>query len=239
MTLLEVCLEDAAAAAIAEHCGADRIELCTDLAHGGTTPPLATVTSVLGSVRHIGLQVLIRLRPGDFVYSAEEVTTMVGQIEAIARLPRPAGVTLGFVVGALTPAGRIDIPATTRLRAACGSAPVTFHRAFDELPDQSAGLDSLIALGFDRVLTSGGGLTASAGAAELAGLVQQAGDRICVLAAGSVRAHNVADLIRRTGVREVHLRAVEPASTTTSATVVRAVIAELKGPQLEHFRPID
>jgi copper homeostasis protein len=233
MTLLEVCLEDVAGAAIAERCGADRIELCTDLEHSGTTPPLATVSAVLDSIHRIGLQVLIRLRPGDFVYTAEEVSVMAGQIEAIGRLPRPAGVTLGFVIGTLTAEAAIDVPATTRLRAACGSAPVTFHRAFDELADQSAGLGTLIDLDFDRVLTSGGGSTASAAVAELAGLVRQAGDRISVLAAGSVRAHNVADLVRRTGVREVHLRAVESGSSTTSATVVRSVIAALKSTELE------
>jgi copper homeostasis protein len=233
MTLLEVCLEDVAGAAIAERCGADRVELCTELEHGGTTPSLATVSSVLGSIDHLGLQVLIRARPGDFVYTADELAVMVGQIEAIGALQRPAGVSVGYVIGALTAEARIDLPATTRLLAACGAAPVTFHRAFDELADRSAGLDSLIGLGLDRVLTSGGGPTAAASVTELAGLVKQAGDRISVLAAGGVRAHNVAAVVRGTGVREVHLRAVEPGSSRTSPTVVRAVIAALKSLELE------
>jgi copper homeostasis protein len=241
MTLLEICVDDLAGAVIAEQCGADRIELCTNLHQGGTTPDLGTVSSVLAALTGVGLQVLVRSRPGDFVYGGAEVDAMLADIAAIRALPPPPGITVGFVIGALTRDGRVDVPALTRLRRACGPAPVTFHKAFDEAADLKEALEVLMDLGIDRVLTSGGRPTALDGADRLADLVQQANDRIAILAGGGIRAHNVAEIVRRTGVREVHLRATRstgpagtsspvgargPAATSsTSAEVVRAVVA--------------
>jgi copper homeostasis protein len=231
--LLEICLEDVAGAALAERGGADRIELCSDLAQGGTTPSIGTVSTVLNSVNTVGVQVLVRQRPGDFVYSPVEVDAMVTDIEAIGALARPAGVTVGFVVGALTRDARVDLSVMSRLLEAAGTAPVTFHRAFDEVADRRAALETLIDLGVGHVLTSGGQVTAVAGIADLAGLVDQAGDRISVLAAGHVRPHNVAEIVRKSGVGEVHLRAQTPSKPTcTSAEVIRAVAAALADPEL-------
>jgi copper homeostasis protein len=226
--LLEICLEDIAGAAQAERGGADRIELCTDLAQGGTTPSIGTVSAVLKSVTTVGVQVLVRQRPGDFVYCPGEVEAMVTDIEMISALAPPAGVTVGFVIGALTRDARVDRAVMGRLLKASGGAPVTFHRAFDEVADQRAALETLIDLGVAHVLTSGGQVTASAGVADLADLVDQAGERISVLAAGHVRAHNVAEIVRHSGVSEVHLRAhASSQPTSTSAAVVRAVAAAL------------
>lgn len=78
------------------------------------------------------------------------------------------------------------------------------HRAIDIVPDQAAALEAAIELGFERVLTSGGALTAEAGAERIAELVEQAAGRIGVMAGAGVRPGNLASLIRRTGVREVH-----------------------------------
>jgi copper homeostasis protein len=233
VTLLEICLDDVAGAAVAEQAGADRIELCADLAQGGTTPSIGTVSTVLRSISTVGVQVLIRQRPGDFGYSAIEVEAMVSDIEAITRLPRPIGVTVGFVIGALTADARIDVPTTARLLEACGAAPVTFHRAFDEVADQRASLETLIELGLGRVLTSGGRPTALAGMDRLAGLVDQAAGRISVLVAGGVRAHNVVQIVRGTGAGEVHLRTTAGlTSATTSADVVRTIAAALGNAQV-------
>jgi len=248
VTLVEICLEDLAGAAIAERAGADRIELCTNLAQGGTTPSLGTVSAVLDSVGTVGVQVLVRQRPGDFVYSALEVEAMVRDVAAIGALARPAGVTLGFVLGALTRDAAIDVPIMSRLLGACPGGPVTFHRAFDLISDQQAALELLVDLGVGRVLTAGGPGRALEGIAGLARLVSQADDRISVLAAGGVRADNVARIVRATGVSEVHLRApasANPASNlpsdlpsdlpsnsasslaSTSIEVIRATIAAL------------
>lgn len=243
MTVVEICLDDLAGVRRAQEAGADRIELCSALATGGLTPSIGTVAAALGLARRIGVNVLIRQRPGDFVVDDEELAAMVADIRAVRALERPAGVALGFVVGALRPDGTVDAHATRALVHACGDASVTFHKAFDQTPDRAAALEELIALGIGRVLTSGGAATALDGAAELADLVAQGGDRIAVLAGGGVRPANVADLVRRSGVREVHLRAVEQAPSAslvlsgydsghrevTSSATVAAVVDAVRG----------
>lgn len=243
MTVVEICLDDLAGVRRAEEAGADRIELCSALATGGLTPSIGTVAAALGLARRIGVNVLIRQRPGDFVVDDDELAAMVADIRAVRALERPAGVALGFVVGALRPDGTVDADATRALVHGCGDASVTFHKAFDQTPDRAAALEELIALGIGRVLTSGGAATALDGAAELADLVAQAGDRIAVLAGGGVRPANVADLVRRSGVREVHLRAVEQVPSAslvlsgydsghrevTSSATVAAVVDAVRG----------
>lgn len=242
MTLVEICLDDLAGVQRAEEAGADRVELCAALGTGGLTPSIGTVAHALQVSSRIGVNVLIRQRPGDFVFDEDELAAMVADIRAVRALERPAGVALGFVIGALLPDGSVDSRATRRLVEACGDAPVTFHKAFDQTPDRAAALEQLVALGIDRVLTSGGAPTAADGSDELAALVTQAGDRIVVLAGGGVRPGTVADLVRRTGVREVHLRAVEDAPSAslvrsgydsgtrevTSASIVAAVVAAVR-----------
>ncbi len=217
---VEICLDDLAGVRTAEEAGADRIELCSALGDGGLTPSIGTVAAALGTARSMGVNVLVRQRPGDFVFDADELAAMVTDILAVRALPNPHGVPLAFVVGALSPDGTVDATATRALVDACGDAPVTFHKAFDQTPDRSAALETLVSLGVARVLTSGGAATAVDGAAALASLVAQAGDRIVVLAGGGVRPANVASLVRETGVREVHLRA---AVSTPSASSVGSV----------------
>ncbi|WP_299959179.1 copper homeostasis protein CutC [uncultured Modestobacter sp.] len=219
MTAVEICIDDVDGAPIAEACGADRVEVCAALSEGGTTPSLGLVRSVLDRVSRIGVQVLIRPRAGDFVYSPAEVDVMLADIAAVRALD--AAVPVGFVVGAMTADGGIDVDVLDRLVAAAGPCPVTFHRAFDTLPDLPWALPVLIEAGVSRVLTSGGAVTAAQGAEVLRRLVELAAGRIEVLAGGSVRGSNVAALVAATGVPEVHLRAAEPvAASSGSATAV-------------------
>ena len=240
MTVVEICVAALAGVGSAVEAGADRIELCAALAEGGITPSIGTVAAALRAATRIGIQVLVRQRPGDFVYDEDEVQAMVDDIDSIRLLPNPAGVALGFVVGALRADGRIDVDATRRLIAACGDAPVTFHKAFDQVPDRAEALERLAGLGVARVLTSAGAATALEGADALAELVAQAGDRVTILAGGGVRPSNAAEVVARSGVREVHLRAVQRVATAaagaptaydagerevTSGAVVRAVVA--------------
>jgi len=118
----------------------------------------------------------------------------------------------GVVVGALTPANEIDVPVLHGFLARAGGTPVTFHRAFDQVADPSRALETLIDAGVQRVLTAGGQGTALEGSAVLKSLVEQAGDRIVVLAGGKVRGHNARELIARTGVHELHARCETNAS---------------------------
>lgn len=226
---VEICVDDLAGALAAEAEGADRIELCSALSEGGLTPSYGLVQAVLGRVRRIGVRVMIRPRGGDYVFSPEEIEVMVADIAAIRALPKGQGVTIGFVCGALTSSGVIDARAITRLKAACGGAPVTFHKAFDVTRDLPAALDTLLGLGIRSVLTSGGAATAECGAEMLASLVEQARGRVAIIAGGSVRAGNVRALLDRAAVPEVHLRAMRPdaygrlvTSTEEIAAFIRA-----------------
>jgi copper homeostasis protein len=208
--LVEICVDDVGGALAAETEGADRIELCSALSEGGITPSLGLAQTVLGRLRRIGVRIMIRPRGGNFVVAPEELEVMLADIAAFRALPHAPGVALGFVFGALTPSGTIDARTVAKLKAACGGAPVTFHKAFDALRDLSAGLETLQGLGIGAVLTSGGAATAEAGAESLAVLVSRAGGSVRIVAGGGVRAGNVRALLDRTGVPVVHLRAMRP-----------------------------
>ena len=185
--LVEAAVESLDAALAAQEGGAHRIEWCTNLAEGGTTPPLDTLPAV-----SIPVFVLIRPRAGDFVYSAAEHRTMLQQIaEAKAAGAR------GIVSGALTAGGDIDEPRTAELLRATRPLPFTYHRAFDEIRVYtriSAALETLIQLGVDRVLTS----------VHIRELVLQARGRITIVAGGGINASNAAQIVRDTGVQEIH-----------------------------------
>lgn len=198
--LVESCVETAAQASAAAGGGADRVELCRRLDLGGLTPTMSEIAAARAAVT-IPLHVLIRPRAGNFVFAADELELMVAEIGAA----KSAGVD-GIVAGVLTAAGQIDEPAMRRLLAAARPLTVTFHRAFDGIADQPAALEVLVAVGVDRVLTSGGASTALEGADRLRQLVDAAAGRITILAGGSIRPRNVAELVRRTGVTEVHAR---------------------------------
>ena len=227
MTLVEICVDDVAGARTAEECGADRVELCAGLLEGGTTPSIGMVATTLAAVRRVGVQVLIRPRGGDFVYDPDEVAAMLADIEAVRGIP--SRVPVGFVVNALTADGRVDEEVTRELAKACSATQVTFSRAFDEVGDQHAAVDVLHRLGVQRVLTGGGSGPAADHHDQLRDLVHHAAGRLTILAAGTVRAGNVAALVEGTGVTEVHLRAPAPATSShrTSADEVRAVLAAL------------
>lgn len=205
--VIEICVDDLAGATLAAEAGVERIELCSGLSEGGVTPSIGLIARVLVTLPGLGVQVLIRPRTGDFVFSPDEVAVMLSDIAAIRALPR--GASLGFVIGALTAGGQLDIPTLARLVEAAGDVPVTCHKAFDLLDDPFEGLDQLAALGVRRVLTSGGKASALEGVDVLAALVRHAAGRVAILAGGGIRATNVRAVLA-SGVGEVHLRAMRP-----------------------------
>lgn len=217
--LVEACVEslEAAVAAALGGGGAQRIELCASLSVGGTSPATATLAACLSQLA-IPVFVMVRPRAGDFCYSAAEHSAMLDEIKRV----KDAGAQ-GIVTGTLGPDGTIDKTRTGELVAAARPLPVTFHRAFDECPDPAQALETLIALGVTRVLTSGGGgaATAPEGAATIARLVRLAAGRIGILAGGGITGSNVAALVRATGVREVHL-------STKDADKIRRVVESVR-----------
>jgi copper homeostasis protein len=232
MIRIEAAVESLDGALAAAAGGAHRIELCTDLAHGGTTPDVQLIRDCRSQLI-IPIFVLVRPRAGDFVYTAAEHQTMIEQIHQA----KDAGAR-GIVTGALTRTQPSSPPdplstlwrggtktevaedRTAELIDAARPLPVTFHRAFDACPDLAVALERLIHLGADRVLTSGGAPTASEGAARISRLRIQADRRIEIVAGGGIDAHNVARLVHDTAVREVHFSVRE-------AEKVRAVVANL------------
>jgi len=198
---LEICAASLASALAAQAGGAHRIELCQNLEQGGTTPSYGLIKEVRARL-HIPVFVLIRPRPGGFVYSEDELAIMQTDIETCCALS-----CAGVVLGALDVVGRVDQGACRTLIATAGRLAVTFHRAFDACPDQSGALEAIIALGCQRVLTSGGQPTAEAGQVQLAALVAQAAGRVCIMPGAGIMAANVQALAACTLALEFHASA--------------------------------
>ena len=201
--LVEACVDSVESALAAEAGGAARIELCDNMFEGGTTPSAGMVARVLERVK-IPVHVLIRPRGGDFLYDEDECNVMLGDI-AFAKAIGAQGV----VLGALFPDGTADDRCTRLLLEASRPMSVTFHRAFDLVRDPFEALDTLMALGIDRVLTSGGAPSALEGVETLAALAWRAEGRASILAGGGITDHNVARIIAEAGVHEVHVRVVK------------------------------
>jgi copper homeostasis protein len=211
--LLEVCVDSFASALAAKVGGADRLEVCSALAIGGTTPSFGLVEQCVAELQ-MPVMMMIRPHDGGFVYDNDHVNTMLRNI----KIAKSIGVQ-GIVFGALTPEKTIDRETCQRLIEAAGSVETTFHRAFDIVPDPLRSLAELEAFGFDRVLTSGQQTTAIAGANLIRKLVAEA-SVLKVVAGAGVNAQNVCQLIEQTGVQEVHASASVPAmDAQTSRTV--------------------
>jgi copper homeostasis protein len=197
-TLLEISVESVERTAAAERGGADRIELCAELAVGGLTADEELMCVARTAVK-LPIFAMIRPRAGDFVYSREECAVMRASIELAKRLEMN-----GVVLGLLTADGLVDVARTRELVEVAKPLPVTFHRAFDECADPLASLEDVIHTGAARVLTSGGAASAAAGAKMLARLVAAAGERIIILPGAGIHAGNIAEVARATGAKEFH-----------------------------------
>ncbi|HBF28092.1 copper homeostasis protein CutC [Rhizobium sp.] len=184
--LLEVCVDDVAGMQAAIAGGADRIELCTALACGGLTPPMGLME--LASEAPIPVFAMIRPRSGSFVFSRDEIRLMIADITA-ARRARLAGV----VLGASLIDGRLDCDVLRQLVEAADGMDLTLHRAFDLVPDQLTALVEAQSLGFRRILTSGGQMTAREGLDALKQLVSASQGRTSIMPGGGVSVDNLSD----------------------------------------------
>ena len=166
MKLLEVCVDSLASARAAKQGGADRLEFCSALAVGGLTP-YADLLRQIKAEMSLPVRCLMRPRAGDFLYAKDEIDLLCHQIKTL----HAAGAD-GFVIGALTPEGTLDLPAMHALLDACDGAPVTLHRCIDVSRDLRETYRAAAALGIDTVLTSGGAENCRKGASQLAELLR-------------------------------------------------------------------
>ncbi|EFM12241.1 CutC family protein [Paenibacillus curdlanolyticus YK9] len=197
LEVIATCMDDALTA---EASGVDRLELITAITEGGLTPGIGLVEQVVRKV-HIPVFVMVRPHSRSFVYDDHDIETMALEIEAIAK----AGAA-GVVLGALTPEGNIDEIVLQRLLPLTRGLQVTFHRAFDELADQHAGLETLKRYPqITRVLTSAGPRPAIQSVREMARLVAAVdASPLTILAGHGLAAESITDFIQETGVKEVH-----------------------------------
>lgn len=202
---IEICSNGPASCRAAQEAGADRVELCAAIPEGGTTPSAGMIAQARSLLTTTRLQVIIRPRGGDFLYTDDEQQVMLADI----RMARQLGAD-GIVIGCLTADGDIDLPACERLLQEAAGLDVTFHRAFDRCREPLRALEDLISLGIGRVLTSGQQSTAEAGIGLLRELNEQARGRIRLLAGCGVTENNIARIARQTGIREFHCSAREP-----------------------------
>jgi copper homeostasis protein len=213
--LLEVIVsswDDACAAAAG---GADRFELCGALALGGLTPSLGTLDAIKAET-DISVMFMLRPREGGMAYSQREFGVMLRDAE----LALESGAD-GLVFGFLTDEGEVDEGRCRTLLNLARQAPkpvqTVFHRAYDVVRNPRRALEQLIELNVTRVLTSGRAPTAPDGLDELRRTVEQAAGRIEVLPGGGIRLENLEELVRRTGVEQVHLSLMAPVQDPSTA----------------------
>ena len=197
--LLEICIDSVASAIAAEQGGAARVELCQNLFEGGTTPSFGTVYQALERVG-IKVNVIIRPRGGDFLYSDDEFAVMQRDIVALKEM----GIN-GVVIGMLNADGTIDTERTGKLIELARPLEVTFHRAFDVTVDPFRSLDDLIQLDVDRLLTSGQEPSVLEGVELITELVRRAGEDIIIMPGAGITPKNLPRIIRETGAREYHV----------------------------------
>lgn len=195
--LLEICVDDQQGVLEAVAGGADRIELCSALELGGLTPSPALIDCAVAT--GLPVHAMIRPRAGGYVLDGSDVALIRSDIAfALSR-----GI-VGVVVGALRPDGELDREAMARFRDAARDAAIVLHRAIDLCRDPVAAVGQARALGYNKVLSSGGARIAPEGAAMLKRMVAAAGDGLSVIAGAGVLPANVAALVAATGVGEVH-----------------------------------
>ena len=196
--LIEIATSDFLTTKSAVEGGSDRIELCANLAEGGTTPSYAHIKKCREAF-DIVLFPIIRPRGGDFLYTKDEFEIMKNDIKLCKELGCE-----GIVIGLLNMDGTIDMTRTSELIELAYPLEVTFHRAFDRCKDPFAALEELIEIGCQRILTSGQKPTVSEGVDLIAELNKKADDRIIILPGSGVRKGNIKMLAEKTGCIEFH-----------------------------------
>lgn len=220
--IIEVCVDSPHGLLAAIAGGADRVELCSALALGGLTP--TTTLMAQAGAEEIAAMVMIRPRAGDFIWTAYEVDHMQAEIDEALELGMG-----GIVIGANRADGRLDAKVLKALLKGVDPAvEKVLHRCIDLTPDPVEAVDIAIALGFDRILTSGGALRAADGIGKLKAMFDQARGRIEIMPGAGITAGNVAGLMALLPVDQVHA-----SCAVTQPQNPRAVAMGFTGPELK------
>ena len=195
---LEICVGSWQSAMAAQIGGADRIELCDNLAEGGTTPSYGMILKCKKSLQ-IPFYPIIRPRGGDFYFSNDEFEIMKEDVISCREIG-----CQGIVIGMLRKDASIDTERCSELIALAGGMQITFHRAFDRCSNMEKGLEDIIQLGCHRVLSSGGKENAFDGLENLKALVKQAGSRIIMMPGAGINELNLHQIVSETGAHEFH-----------------------------------
>jgi copper homeostasis protein len=196
--LVEIATSDFITTAAAVDGGAQRIELCANLAEGGVTPSQGTIRQCREKFQTL-IYPIIRPRGGDFLYTNDEFRIMLQDVQFCKQLGCD-----GVVIGLLNEDGSIDLKRTAALVEAAYPLGVTFHRAFDRCRDPFEALEQLITIGCERILTSGQKPSAPDAIELIASLNKTADDRIIIMPGSGVRKDNVKELADKTGCLEFH-----------------------------------
>lgn len=197
--ILECCVDSVESAVHAASGGASRLELCSNLVIGGTTPDVALLQEIR-KYTDIRIHALIRPRFGDFCYSEPEMQIMKAQIRAL----KEAGAE-GIVIGILKEDGNLNLPAMYELMCEAEGMSVTLHRAFDMCRDPYQAMEEAISLGMHTILTSGQKPSAWEGKELLAELIEKAYGRIDIMAGAGIQASVIERLIPKTGGTSYHM----------------------------------
>lgn len=219
---LEIACFNAESALIAQQNGADRVELCANMLEGGTTPDFELARKVRGEL-NIKMNVMIRPRGGDFVYTDAEFEQMKSEIEQFKDINVD-----GFVFGILNKDSSFNLERNKELVALAGPIPCTFHRAFDVVSNVYESLESVIGCGFQTVLTSGQGKNVMEGIKVLVALVEKANERIVVMPGGGLRSTNIGMLDQKVNASYYHSSAITDSSQIANGDEVKSIKSYLQ-----------
>ena len=197
--ILEVCVDSVESAEAAVRGGADRLELCANLVIGGTTPEQA-LYEIIRERTGAKMNILIRPRYGDFLYTDPEFEIILRDVALFRKLGAN-----GVVTGCLLPDGCLDTERMRRLRDAAGTMDMTLHRAFDMCRYPYKALEECRQLGINTILTSGQKENCLEGRELIAGLVKESRGTVDIMAGGGVDAGTIRQMLPATGATSYHM----------------------------------
>tara|TARA_B100001109_G_scaffold117997_1_gene96177 strand:- start:304 stop:972 length:669 start_codon:yes stop_codon:yes gene_type:complete len=200
--IIEICTTSLSSIINAQDAGANRLELCENYLVGGVTPNIEFFEKSL-EVSKIPINILIRPRGGDFIFSNLEIDRMFESIKKFEKYN-----ISGFVVGFLDNKNQLNNTLLSEFRSATDGYELTFHRAFDYLVKQEESLEQLIENKFDRILCSGSKIDSEKGLLNLNYLNSLALDKITIMPGGGINTNNF-KLFKNAGFNEIHLSAID------------------------------